>query len=199
MCIDYCNGLLASCPRYLTDKLHEVLRAAARYVIQLPYRSSVSELIHRQLHWLDVVDRLNFKIGLLVYKCLHGLAPGYLSEQMQSGFNFRRPCQHALILEVGPTTVRPMNLNKDTGSTRVLLRLVCRVELAPSGLAWSRTLVLLLQNKLKSYFFIVDWFFFPVFHSCTLSLSIAFFFFAVHANVMLISWRVQMSELNWIE
>ena len=34
----YCNGLLASCPRYLTDKLHVVLRAAARMVLQLPYR-----------------------------------------------------------------------------------------------------------------------------------------------------------------
>ena len=66
---------------------------------------------------------------------------------VHSGFNFRRPCQHALILEVGPTTVRPTNQNKNTGSTRVLLRLVCRVELAPGGLAWSRTLAPLLQNK----------------------------------------------------
>ena len=75
--IDYCNGLLVSCPRYLTDRLQVVLRAAARLVLQLPYRSSVSEIMHRQLHWLDVVDRVNYKIGLLVYKCLHGLAPGY--------------------------------------------------------------------------------------------------------------------------
>ena len=81
--IDNCNGLLASCPRYLTDKLqvYIVLRAAARMVLQLPYRSSVSEAMHRQLHWLDVVDRVNYKIGLLFYKCLYGLAPGYLSDQ----------------------------------------------------------------------------------------------------------------------
>ena len=79
--IDYCNGLLVSCPRYLTDRLQVVLRAAARLVLQLPYRSSVSEIMHRQLHWLDVVDRVNYKSGLLVYKCLHGLAPGYLSDQ----------------------------------------------------------------------------------------------------------------------
>ena len=70
-----------------------------------------------------------------------------LIRSVHSGFNFRRPYQHALILEVGPTTVRPTNQNKDTGSTRVLLRLVCRVELAPGGLAWSRTLAPLLQNK----------------------------------------------------
>ena len=91
--------------------------------------------MHRQLHWLDVVDRVNYKIGLLVYKCLHGLAPGYLSDQCIPASNFRRSCQHALIHEVGPTSVRPTNQNKDIGSTRVLLRLVCRVELAPGGLA----------------------------------------------------------------
>ena len=79
--IDYGNGLLVSCSRYLTDRLQVVLRAAARLVLQVPYRSSVSEIMHRQLHWLDVVDRVNYKIGLLVYKCLHGLAPGYLSDQ----------------------------------------------------------------------------------------------------------------------
>ena len=35
--VDYCNGLLASCPKYLTDKLQSVLRAAARLVLQLPF------------------------------------------------------------------------------------------------------------------------------------------------------------------
>ena len=133
--IDYCNGLLASRPRYLTDKLQVVLRAAARLVLQLPYRSSVSEVMHRQLHWLDVVDRVNYKIGLLVYKCLPWPSSRLPIRSVHPGFNFRRSCQHALIHEVGPTSVRPTNQNKDTGSTRVLLRLVCRVELAPGGLA----------------------------------------------------------------
>ena len=39
--IDYCNGLLALCPKYLTDKLLSVLRAATRLILQFPYRSSV--------------------------------------------------------------------------------------------------------------------------------------------------------------
>ena len=78
--VDYCNGLLASCPKYLTKRLQSVLRAAARLVLQLPYRSSVLDLMHRQLHWLDIRNRVRFKIGLLVFKCLHGLAPRYLSD-----------------------------------------------------------------------------------------------------------------------
>ena len=48
---------------------------------------------------------------------------------VHSGFNFRLSRQHAFIYEVGPTTVRPTNQIHDTGSTRVSLRLVCRVEL----------------------------------------------------------------------
>ena len=76
--VDYCNGLLVSCPKYLTDKLQSVLRAAARLV--LPYRSSVTDIMHRQLHWLVIQSRVRFKIGLLVYKCIHGLAPQNLSD-----------------------------------------------------------------------------------------------------------------------
>ena len=72
--------LTHSCPKYLTDKLQSVLRAAARLVFQLSYRSSVTDIMHRQLHWLDIQSRVRFKIGLLVYKCLHGLAPQYLSD-----------------------------------------------------------------------------------------------------------------------
>ena len=78
--IDYCNGLLASCPKYLTDKLQSVLRAAARLVLQLPYRSSVTDLMHQQLHWLDIQSRVRYKIGQLVYRCLHGFAPRYLTD-----------------------------------------------------------------------------------------------------------------------
>ena len=35
--------------------------------------------ILRQLHWLPVRQRIIFKTAVLVYKCLHGMAPPYLS------------------------------------------------------------------------------------------------------------------------
>jgi len=37
-------------------------------------------LLHSELHWLDVADRVTYKLGVTVYKCLHGQAPDYLSE-----------------------------------------------------------------------------------------------------------------------
>ena len=78
--VDYCNGLLAAGPKYLHEKLQCVLRAAARLVLQLPHRASVSDIMRRQLHWLEMPDRIRFKLCTLVFRCLHGLAPRYLSD-----------------------------------------------------------------------------------------------------------------------
>ena len=44
--VDYCNG-----PKYLHEKLKSDLRAAARLVLQLPHRASVSEIMRGHLHW----------------------------------------------------------------------------------------------------------------------------------------------------
>ena len=78
--VDYCNGLLAAGPKYLHEKLQSILRAAARLILQLPHRASVSEIMRGQLHWLEMPDRVRFKLCTLVYRCLHGLAPHYLSD-----------------------------------------------------------------------------------------------------------------------
>ena len=36
--------------------------------------------ILRELHWLPVAQRIQYKIAMLVNKCLRGLAPTYLAE-----------------------------------------------------------------------------------------------------------------------
>ena len=78
--VDYCNRLLISCQKYLIDKLQSISYAPAPLVLQRPYRSFVTNIMYRQLHWLDIQSRVQFKISLLVYKCLHVLAPQYLSD-----------------------------------------------------------------------------------------------------------------------
>ena len=44
----------------------------------------ISADIRDRLHWLPIRSRIDFKLGLLVYKCLHGIAPSYLVEMLQS-------------------------------------------------------------------------------------------------------------------
>ena len=77
--LDYCNGLLGGAPAFLLDRLSGVLRAAARVVLQLPRTSQISDAMKEQLHWLDIPARVNFKLCVLAFRCLHGSAPPYLT------------------------------------------------------------------------------------------------------------------------
>jgi len=61
------------------NKLQRVLNAAARVVSSTRnYDRGLTTLIHTKLHWLDVPDRVTYKIGLLMHQCLQGTAPKYL-------------------------------------------------------------------------------------------------------------------------
>ena len=72
--LDYCNSLLAGLSTGQMSRLQSVLRAAAWLVLGLPGRAPVSAAMHDTLHWLSFPQRVMFKLCLLTYKCLHGLA-----------------------------------------------------------------------------------------------------------------------------
>ena len=36
--------------------------------------------LHQELHWLDVTERIQFRVAATVYRCLHNMAPRYLTE-----------------------------------------------------------------------------------------------------------------------
>jgi len=40
----------------------------------------LGQILHDQLHWLDVPYRVLFKLAVTVHQCLNGRAPPYLSE-----------------------------------------------------------------------------------------------------------------------
>ena len=53
--------------------------AAARLILQLPRKSHVSDAIYCQLHWLDIWERVRFKLCVLARRCIQGSATSYLS------------------------------------------------------------------------------------------------------------------------
>ena len=77
--LDYCNSLLTGLPKYLVKRLQSVQNAAARLVSGLKKYEHISPVLH-QLHWLPVEKRIIFKILLMVFKCLHNIAPTYLCD-----------------------------------------------------------------------------------------------------------------------
>src|SRR6218665_1614002 len=66
--------------RCLLDCLQSVLNAAARLLCSRRKYDHVTPLLRGVLYWLPVPLRIEFKICLLVYKSLHGAAPGYLRD-----------------------------------------------------------------------------------------------------------------------
>jgi len=79
--IDYGNSLFANAPKTWTDKLHRVMNAAMRVISGTrKFDRGLTRLLHEDLHWVDIPQRITFKLCLLVFKCLHGFAPLYLAE-----------------------------------------------------------------------------------------------------------------------
>jgi len=79
--VDYCNAIFVGAPKNVTDKLQRVLNAAARIVSGTrKYDHGLTDLMHNELHWLDVPDRVKYKLGLLMYRCQHNQAPRYLMD-----------------------------------------------------------------------------------------------------------------------
>ena len=79
--IDYCNVLLAGAPKATTDKLQRLLNAAARLLSGTKKSDhGLSQLMHVDLHWLDVPEPVKYKRVTMVYNCLHGKAPSYLTD-----------------------------------------------------------------------------------------------------------------------
>jgi len=79
--VDYCNILLAGGPKVVTDRLQRVMSAAARVLSSThKYDRGLSRLLHSELHWLDVPERVQYKLGVAMYSCLHGQSPQYLAD-----------------------------------------------------------------------------------------------------------------------
>lgn len=80
--IDYCNALLVNLPACSLAKLQRVLNTAARIVSLRPKSEAITPILI-SLHWLPIKFRINYKVILFVFRCLHNLAPSYLTELLQ--------------------------------------------------------------------------------------------------------------------
>ena len=77
--LDNFNSLLHGVPKCEIKKLQRIQNSAARMILGLKKYDHVTPALI-SLHWLPVALRIDFKILVLVYKSLHGLAPTYLCD-----------------------------------------------------------------------------------------------------------------------
>ena len=77
--LDHGNSLLYGISGHLLDKLQRTQNAAARVLTRShKYDHITSTLV--KLHWLPIRKRIEFKILLLTWKALNGLAPSYIKQ-----------------------------------------------------------------------------------------------------------------------
>ena len=77
--LDYCNSILLGFPFYELQKLQRLQNTAARLSNRAKKSAHITPVL-KSLHWRPVKERIIFKILLVTYKILHGLAPAYLNE-----------------------------------------------------------------------------------------------------------------------
>jgi hypothetical protein len=78
--VDYCNSLLNGIPAYQLARVQSVLNAVARIIYGGLRWDHITPLLCDRLHWLCVPQRVQFKLGLMVYRALNSLAPPYIAD-----------------------------------------------------------------------------------------------------------------------
>ena len=80
--IDYGNALLCGITDSLCRRLQKIQNYAARMITGTAYRDHVTPAL-QSLHWLPVRSRLDYKVLVIVYQAVYGLAPSYIQELFQ--------------------------------------------------------------------------------------------------------------------
>ena len=81
--IDYCNSLLAGLPDTELSRLQGVLNNAARVIFRKSKRDHVTPLL-KELHWLPITARIDYKLATLAFKHFHNTLPTYLTNTLNT-------------------------------------------------------------------------------------------------------------------
>ena len=76
----YCHSLLFGASTHVLRRLQAVLNAATRPITGLGRFNHITSTLRDELFWLPMRQRIDYKLVLLVYKCLNGAAPLLLSD-----------------------------------------------------------------------------------------------------------------------
>ena len=148
--LDFGNALLVGLSKRDLQRLQKVQNSATRFICGSKGRRGVTEM-RMKLHFLPVEQRIEFKICLLVYKCLHGLVPDYLSEMITR----RQPKTRKVRLDEDQTLLERRHDHKYLSTQKAFS--VCAPKIwnkLPRNLREATSLEMF-KTMLKSYLFAI--------------------------------------------
>ena len=80
--LDYCNSLFNSLTNRELNRLCSIQKSLARIVTKTPKSSPITPVL-KNLHWLPIRERIEFKTLVLTHKCLYTSKPSYLSSHIK--------------------------------------------------------------------------------------------------------------------
>ena len=79
--IDYDKMALVSLPKVATQSCQSIINTTARLITGVRKYDHITPVL-KELHWLNIDERIEFKIALQIYKCLSNEGPAYLTRDL---------------------------------------------------------------------------------------------------------------------
>ena len=144
--LDYCNSLLYGVPAYKLARIQRMQNIAARIVSRCSRTDHITPVL-KALHWLPVKFRVLFKLLLLTYRCVYGLAPSYLSSLVvPRTYRYLPRIQNQRLLQVPVVRLKSYGHRSFTFSAPTEWnKLPVEIRIAPTLLSF--------KSKLKTYLY----------------------------------------------
>ena len=111
--LDYSNGLLYGLPNK-TIKRYQIIQNIFTKLVLDRSKYFISTETLKCLHWLPTQQRIAYKIGLLMFKCIKKIAPKYLQELI----TIKKPNQENMCINNTGLTLKIPKVKHETFTAR---------------------------------------------------------------------------------
>ena len=94
--LDYCNATLAGVADEQIARIQKIQNNAARLILTKSKRNHVTPLL-KELHWLPVKYRIQYKLATLAFRHSDGTLPPYLSSSL---YRYQPSCSLRSLTEI---------------------------------------------------------------------------------------------------